>query len=586
MAVSNMSHLSMKVIESQALMNAKLQAQSILDAWRLYSTTAADRIKKIPGVNFTNNYLVEDKAVPNPATYAIELGQTISQKQGGMSVRIYSDYPFPWRKAEGGVKNEFEQEALNYFRKHPEQTTFYRLEKSQNHNLWRYGQAIIMERSCVACHNTLPDSPKKDWRVGEVRGVLAITQSLDRFMKKTDQNLQITSAMLGGLSLLGLLGLSLVFGRLRQTAQELELRVEERTRDLAQANTDLETRNQLIRQVFGRYLSNEIVANLLESPEALKLGGQRRKITILTSDLRGFTATSQRLSAEEVIRILNIYLEYMADIITQYQGTINEFMGDGILVLFGAPSEREDDASRAVACAVAMQLAMDAVNEKLQKLGFPQLEMGIGINTGLVVLGNIGSEKRTKYGVVGSDVNLTYRIESYTMGGEILISESTLKDVESIVKISGQRQVKPKGVKQTITVHQVYGISGPYNLFLSVEEEVFFPLDEAIPIEYQLLEGKNIGEYSFNGNLVELSAKGAKVDSQNVGDKSLPSALTNIKLNFLTQYDPQWRSEDIYAKVLKGSAEPGSFYIYFTAKPPAVQARLDKLYKSIQMGNG
>jgi len=116
---------------------------------------------------------------------------------------------------------------------------------------------------------------------------------------------------------------------MRKTAEELETRVEERTTDLASANFDLEKRNKLIRHVFGRYLSNDIVANLLESPEGLKLSGERRKITILASDLRGFTALSERMPPETVIKVLNLYLKKMADVIDQYHGTIDEYMGDG-----------------------------------------------------------------------------------------------------------------------------------------------------------------------------------------------------------------------------------------------------------------
>ncbi|BAY27855.1 multi-sensor signal transduction multi-kinase [Calothrix sp. NIES-2100] len=353
--------------------------------------------------------------------------------------------------------------------------------------------------------------------------------------------------------------------------QTLEQKVQERTAQLAQVNTDLEKRNLLIRQVFGRYLSNEIVANLLESPERLKLGGDRRKMTILTSDLRGFTAISERWQPEEVITILNIYFEYMADVITQYQGSINEFMGDGILVLFGTPTSREDDAARAVACACAMQLAMGAVNERLKDLGFPQLDMGIGINTGLVILGNIGSEKRTKYGIVGSQVNLAYRIESYTIGGEILISEQTLQEAGSIVRVGGQKQVHPKGVKQPISVYKVDGISGAYNLYLPKEEEIFFPLSGIIPIQYAVLEDKHINEIVFKGNLVELSTKGAKVYCENEADKSLPPAQTNIKLNLLVPSIPGELKEDIYAKVSEKSAESGSFYIHFSAKYPVLE---------------
>lgn len=580
-ALSNMSNLSSSLIESQARMNAELQTKSIIESWKLYSNDV-DRIKKVPGITVTHDYLLQEAAIPTPATYAIELGRKISSKQSGMSVRMYSDYPFPWRKAEGGAKTKFEKDALNYLRKYPESKEFYRIEKSPNGKLWRYGQAVVMEPSCVACHNTRPYSPKKDWQVGDVRGVLTVTQSLNSFTEKTNRAMQGASVMLGGFSVLGISALTLVIGRLRQTTTQLEARVRERTTDLFQANTDLEKRNGLIRQVFGRYLSDEIVANLLENPHGLKLGGERRKITILTSDLRGFTAISERLSAEEVITILNIYLKEMADIITNYQGTINEFMGDGILVLFGAPTPREDDATRAVACACAMQLAMDVVNAKLKQLGFPQLNMGIGINTGIVVLGNIGSEKRSKYGIVGNQVNLTYRIESYTTGGQILISKQTLDDGGSIIKVRGQKQVQPKGIKQLITIYEVGGIGGKYNQFLPEDTELFFAITEAIPIEYTVLEEKHISKTIFKGKLTELSEKGAKICCEHMVKGDLPPAMTNIKLNLLTLHDPECKSEDIYAKVLEKPAEHGSFYIYFTAKTPAVQARFNTLYKSLQ----
>ncbi|NEQ39034.1 MAG: adenylate/guanylate cyclase domain-containing protein [Okeania sp. SIO3I5] len=335
---------------------------------------------------------------------------------------------------------------------------------------------------------------------------------------------------------------------------------------------------QDIRKTFGRYLTDEVVATLLESPEGLKLGGERRKITILTSDLRGFTATSERLSPEEVVKILNFYLGYMADVITKHQGTIDEFMGDGILVLFGAPITREDDPTRAIACAIDMQLAMEPVNKQMKEWGLTPLEMGIGINTGEVVVGNIGSCKRTKYGIVGSQVNLTYRIESYTTGGQVLISETTLNEVGSIIKINGEKEVMPKGVKKPITIYDVGGLGGKYNLVLRKEEEIYLPLKEAISLHYVVLDGKNIGDSLNNGSLVKLSEKEAEIQGVSSGG-NIPPPLINIKLNFVWEGK---ESEDVYGKVLEKKAENGNFYIRFTAKPPDVSAKLESLYKSLQ----
>ena len=350
--------------------------------------------------------------------------------------------------------------------------------------------------------------------------------------------------------------------------------------NLASSNRELEKSNKLILQVFGRYLTDEVVENLLSSPSGLKLGGEKRKITILASDLRGFTAISERLSPEDVVKILNFYFEYMADAITKYQGTIDEFLGDGILVLFGAPTARVDDAQRAIACAVEMQLAMEAVNAKMKAWGLPPLEMGIGINTGEVVVGNIGSEKRTKYGIVGSNVNLTYRIESYTIGGQILISEQTLKAAGEIVNVSGPKQVQPKGVKEPINIYEVEGIRGEYNLFLSSEAEIFKPLTAGIELQYRVLDGKHIDYRILSGRIVNLSAKEAEVYCDPVTAKNLPSGLSNIKLNLLAPNAPTDVREDIYAKVLEKPAAPGSFYIRFTAKPPVVAAWLEELYRA------
>ncbi|MDZ8082248.1 MAG: adenylate/guanylate cyclase domain-containing protein [Nostoc sp. DcaGUA01] len=332
-----------------------------------------------------------------------------------------------------------------------------------------------------------------------------------------------------------------------------------------------------IRKTFGRYLTDEVVANLLENPEGLKLGGERKKITILTSDLRGFTATAERLSAEEVIKIINLYLGYMADVITQYQGTIDEFMGDGILVLFGAPITREDDPTRAIACAVAMQLAMEPVNKKIQQMGLPKLEMGIGINTAEVVVGNIGSEKRTKYGIIGNQVNLTYRIESYTVGGQIFVSESTIKEAGSIVKVIRQKEVQAKGVKEPIKIYEVGGIAGEYNLYLAEdEEEAFLELLEAIPLKYAVLDGKDVNSNVIEGKLVKLSAKEAQVCYDSKINSLVLQPFTNLKLNLFIEGNAEM-SEDIYAKVLDKTAEPNNFYIRFTNLPLEVVGQFNAI---------
>jgi adenylate cyclase len=247
---------------------------------------------------------------------------------------------------------------------------------------------------------------------------------------------------------------------------ETQVALKRASEEIRRLADQLELRNRFIRETFGRYLSDDVVDNLLDSPTGLQLGGEKRKITMMMSDLRGFTSLSERLAPERVVALLNRYLATMVTIIKQYQGTIDEFIGDAIFVLFGAPIWQEDDAQRAVACAVAMQLAMAAVNEQNRQDGLPEVEMGIGVHTGQVVVGNIGSPERMKYGVVGSHVNLTSRIQSYTLGGQILISEPTRKEVGSILKIGQQMEVKAKGFEQPVPLSEVRGIGGRHNLSL------------------------------------------------------------------------------------------------------------------------
>lgn len=328
-----------------------------------------------------------------------------------------------------------------------------------------------------------------------------------------------------------------------------------------------------IRQTFGRYLSQEIVNTLLETPQGVKLGGERRSITILTSDLRGFTAISEQLPPEEVVKILNYYLGFMANIISKYQGTIDEFMGDGILVLFGAPIMRNDDADRAVACALAMQLAMEDVNKQMKIWGYSPLKMGIGINTGEVVVGNIGSEKRTKYGIVGSEVNLTYRIESYTKGRDILISEKTLNILKSIVEIAEEKKVSPKGVKEPISIYKIIGIKGKFNLKLPEIEAKIIALKEIIEIKYSLLNEKDVSQIYFVGNIEKIIIKdiekGAEITLA-TPDSFLPNPLDNLKLNLVNSH----YTDDIYGKVINHDLTAKIFTIYFTHLPQSAEKLL------------
>jgi class 3 adenylate cyclase/CheY-like chemotaxis protein len=228
-----------------------------------------------------------------------------------------------------------------------------------------------------------------------------------------------------------------------------------------QYRKQLERSEEFIRATFGRYVSDEVVTNLLEQPEGLKLGGDLREVTILMSDIRGFTTICEGLEPENVMKMLNTYLGTMSEIIIQHQGTIDEFIGDGILAIFGAPISREDDADRAVQCALRMQAAIVDINREYTAAGLPEIRMGIGVNTGTVIAGNIGSEKRSKYGIVGHQVNLTARIEARTSGGEILIAKSTLDKLHHHYRTGRNELVQVKGINEPVSIFQITGQMHP-----------------------------------------------------------------------------------------------------------------------------
>ena len=225
-----------------------------------------------------------------------------------------------------------------------------------------------------------------------------------------------------------------------------------------QYREQLEKRELFIRKTFGRYISDAIVDEILESPEGLKLGGDLRNVTLMMSDIRSFTTLVEHLPPEQVVKLLNRYLGKMTDIILEHGGTIDEFLGDAVLAAFGAPSNMADHAQRAVTCAIAMQAAMDEINHQNLEDGLPKIEMAIALNTGEVVAGNIGSERRSKYGFVGHEVNITSRIEDAALPNEILISERTLSCLNARrFDVGASRSLKPKGIEETLAVFPIKG---------------------------------------------------------------------------------------------------------------------------------
>lgn len=225
-----------------------------------------------------------------------------------------------------------------------------------------------------------------------------------------------------------------------------------------------------IKKMFSSYVSPKIVEELIRHPEKAKVGGQRRTITILFSDIIGFTSLSERLLPEDVVSMLNEYFEEMVNIILRWDGTLDKFVGDEIMAFWGAPAEQPDHAERAVKCALNMTNKLMEIQEKWRKEGEEILDCGIGINTGEVIVGNIGSaNKKMDYTVIGDHVNIASRVEKLTRqyGAKILLTENTLNYIEPAIKegtiwrveIKGVAQVKVKGKEKEIRIFELKGVS-------------------------------------------------------------------------------------------------------------------------------
>lgn len=245
----------------------------------------------------------------------------------------------------------------------------------------------------------------------------------------------------------------------KQIAGELAVTLEK-----SKAYEDLYLRNEFITKVFGQYVTNEVVEAVLSSSGPLTFGGERRNVTVLMADLRGFTPMSEKLSPEEVVDALNVFLGTMSSIVMKYGGSVDNFIGDAIMAVFGVPVSKPDDAARAVACAVEMQNSMAAVNAEIEGRGVPDLLMGIGLSTGEAVAGNIGSEMRVKYSVIGHTVNMAARIEGISDGGQIFASDATLKEVSEIAQTAGYLNVKLKGLNKPVPIHEIVGIGGQFDI--------------------------------------------------------------------------------------------------------------------------
>lgn len=215
-----------------------------------------------------------------------------------------------------------------------------------------------------------------------------------------------------------------------------------------------------ISNTFGRYVDPEVAREILSRPEASRLGGEKREVVILFADVRGFTPLSETLSPEAIIHLINRHFSRLIEVIQAHRGIIVDFLGDAILAFFDPLGGLvEPVAQRAVRCALNLQAAVAA--ENLAEPSYPSLHMGIGLHAGQVVVGNIGSEARAKYGIIGAPVNLTHRIQEQARGGELVVTETVFRHCKDMVTVKRAFETKLKGIAQPVKLYVVASQEDP-----------------------------------------------------------------------------------------------------------------------------
>jgi len=226
------------------------------------------------------------------------------------------------------------------------------------------------------------------------------------------------------------------------------------TVETVKAHTRL-AREEVARANYSRFMPEYVVKQLLDNPSSFKLGGVNQKITVLFADIRGFTSISEKENPEKVVGLLNRFFSAMTEIIFENGGTLDKYIGDGLMALFGAPTATEEDALNSVKAAVTMQKKLATVNPELRAEGLPQITMGIGLHTGVATIGYIGSDRRSEYTAIGDTVNLASRLQSNAEGGQILMSDATAEACGNRIPVTPREPLIVKNRTQPVNVLEV-----------------------------------------------------------------------------------------------------------------------------------
>jgi len=438
----DISNLSRNILGRQAQ-----DLSSVITSIRgYYASNVVGRVLAAHGAptQVVHNYETIPGAIPIPATLSLELGRVINEKQANITYRFVSDLPFKGRAVH--PMDRFETTALAKLRQDADQTIT-DISWSGFSNSYRLVTPIIMGQTCVACHNTHPDSPKTDWKVGDVRGIQEVVIS-----QPLAANILSFKYLLAYFIFVACLGIGFILLQRRQTAV------------IHGINQELESTNEFLATIslkISRYLSPQIYKSIFSGQKDVVVHTERKRLTIFFSDIKDFTATTERLQPEALTSMLNEYLTEMSAIALKHGGTIDKFIGDAILVFFGDPETKgaTEDAKACLRMAMEMRRRLAELKIKWRQEGTEEpFVVRMGINTGFCNVGNFGSNDRMDYTIIGAEANLAARLQSIAEAGKIVISYETYALVQDMVAAHPLPPITMKGISRDIIPYAVEGV--------------------------------------------------------------------------------------------------------------------------------
>jgi adenylate cyclase len=454
--------LDLKNLADRSLHLQANNLNSVISSVRsYYANNVVARVLAHPAeTRVVHNYRGVPGAIPIPATLSLELGQVISEEQGDISYRFVSDYPFKGRDPHH--LDSFEQSALAALRKNSQQKLT-DLSWSKLNSRIRLIAPVVMSAPCVSCHNSHPDSPKRDWKLGDVRGLQEVIVA-----QPIAANLFSFRWLLSYFGAMAIVGFGFVAWQNRQS------------KVITGMNKELETNNAFLASIslkISRYLSPQLYKSIFEGEKDVTIHTERKKLTIFFSDIKDFTATTEQLQPEEITRLLNEYFTEMSNIALSHGGTVDKFIGDAILIFFGDPESKgvAEDARACLRMAFEMRRRIAELNARWRSAGIEHpFRVRMGINTGFCNVGNFGSEDRMDYTIIGAEANLASRLQSIAEPGQIVLSYETYAAVRDMITAHELPAIQMKGISRPVVPYVVDGMVGSYEYRLFSEHSAGF----------------------------------------------------------------------------------------------------------------